>query len=1092
MRKSLFALALSLSCTASAFAASLWSDSVTPATAAAADSNAVEIGVKFTTEVNGVVTGIRFYKGADNTGTHVARLWKTDGTQLASATFADETGSGWQQVNFATPVTVEANTVYIASYHAPAGHYSADNSYFNAGVDNSPLHAPANDSSGGNGVFAYGAAGSFPNASWQATNYWVDVVFQRTQTITTDAPLLLLSSAANNFTQYYAEILRAEGLNAFTTADVTNVSRTLLDEYDTVVLGEVTLTTAQVATLTEWVNAGGNLIAMRPDKKLASLLGLTDQGTTLSEGYLKIAQNGPGRGIVAETIQYHGIADRYTLNGATSIATLYSNATAATTNPAVTLRQVGSGSAVAFTYDLARSVVYTHQGNPEWIGRDSDGIDPVRTNDLFYPNYVDLNKVAIPQADEQQRLLANLITQVTLSKKPLPRFWYLPNGAKAAIIHALDDHGTEVGGTRLTYNKFLAASPAGCSVADWQCLRATSWAYANIDLSADEAASYIAQGFELGVHARNHIEDKNCRNFDSFAQLSDNYDEDLRAFKTAFPNVPAQKTHRYHCIIWNDWLTQAKVELAKGMRFSLDYYYYPLTWGDRTLTPGLFTGSGIPMRFADLDGTVIDVYQGVSHLVNETPLGYPGAINTMIDRAVGPEGYYGFFGTHDDYKESTFSDAVISAGVTRNVPVISALQALTWLDGRNSSSFHDLAWNGNTLNFSISVGSGARNLQAMLPVASVSNELSSISHNGAAVPFTVQTIKGVRYAFFAAGEGAYQAAYNNPQQPPVAEGTTLWPASAVPGTPAFNDPSTVEVGVKFRSDVSGLITGIRFYKGAGNIGTHVGSLWSVDGVRLASGMFLNETSSGWQQLVFDTPVAISANTTYVASYHTDTGNYAADADYFLTELISGPLHALSNAQSPNGVYSYGPSSFPTLSHRATNYWVDVIFTLNPPRTLWKDTDVPGTPSVDDAGAVELGVRFFSETAGKIKGIRFYKGANNTGTHTATLWNSAGAPLATATFANETESGWQEVLFSEPVDIAANTTFVASYYAPNGRYAATGNFFSNARDSVPLHAPASTAASGNGVFKYGAGGSFPDQSFNATNYWVDVVFESATP
>jgi hypothetical protein len=389
------------------------------------------------------------------------------------------------------------------------------------------------------------------------------------------------------------------------------------------------------------------------------------------------------------------------------------------------------------------------------------------------------------------------------------------------------------------------------------------------------------------------------------------------------------------------------------------------------------------------------------------------------------------------------------------------------------------------------VGTGARGLQAMLPLSSVSNELSSISRDGAIVPFSVQTIKGVRYAFFAAGAGAYQAVYDNPLQPPVAEGLTLWPADAVPTTPAFNDPSTVEVGVKFRSDVAGLITGIRFYKGTGNVGTHVGSLWSSDGVRLASGTFLNETSLGWQQLIFDTPVAINANTTYVASYHTNNGNYAADYDYFLTEVVNGTLRALSNTQSPNGVYSYGPSTFPTLSNRATNYWVDVIFTLNPPRTLWKDTDVPATPSVDDAGTVELGVKFFSETAGKIKGIRFYKGISNTGTHTATLWTVGGVPLATATFTDETATGWQEVLFPEPVDIDANTTYVASYHAPNGRYAATGNYFSNGRDSAPLHAPSATVANGNGVFKYGAS-SFPDQSFNATNYWVDVVFEAVIP
>ena len=138
------------------------------------------------------------------------------------------------------------------------------------------------------------------------------------------------------------------------------------------------LTAAQVTLLTNWVTAGGNLIALRPDKQLAGLLGLTDAGTALSNAYLLVnTAAAPGAGIVNQTIQFHGTADRYTLNaGTTSIATLYSNATTATTNPAVTRRVVGSGTAVAFTYDLARSVVYTRQGNPAWSGQERDGQTP--------------------------------------------------------------------------------------------------------------------------------------------------------------------------------------------------------------------------------------------------------------------------------------------------------------------------------------------------------------------------------------------------------------------------------------------------------------------------------------------------------------------------------------------------------------------------------------------------------------------------------------------------------------------------------------------------------------------------------------------
>ena len=98
---------------------------------------------------------------------------------MATVTFTNETASGWQQVLFATPVAIASNTVYVASYHANNGHYSADLNYFcDKGVDNPPLHALMNGVFGGNGVYRYGASSVFPNQTWNAANYWVDVMFQ--------------------------------------------------------------------------------------------------------------------------------------------------------------------------------------------------------------------------------------------------------------------------------------------------------------------------------------------------------------------------------------------------------------------------------------------------------------------------------------------------------------------------------------------------------------------------------------------------------------------------------------------------------------------------------------------------------------------------------------------------------------------------------------------------------------------------------------------------------------------------------------------------------------------------------------------------
>src|SRR6267142_910465 len=148
----------------------IWPSTATPAVVADSDTGEVELGVKFRSDLNGFITGIRFYKGATNTGTHVGRLWTSTGTQLASVTFTGETASGWQQANFASPVAITANTVYVASYHAPVGRYSVNNSFFaSAGVDNPPLHALANGVSGGNGVYQYGAP-AFPSSTYLSSN----------------------------------------------------------------------------------------------------------------------------------------------------------------------------------------------------------------------------------------------------------------------------------------------------------------------------------------------------------------------------------------------------------------------------------------------------------------------------------------------------------------------------------------------------------------------------------------------------------------------------------------------------------------------------------------------------------------------------------------------------------------------------------------------------------------------------------------------------------------------------------------------------------------------------------------------------------
>ncbi len=521
---------------------------------------------------------------------------------------------------------------------------------------------------------------------------------------------------------------------------------------------------------------------------------------------------------------------------------------------------------------------------------------------------------------------------------------------------------------------------------------------------------------------------------------------------------------------------------------------------------------------------------------------------------------------------------------------------------------------------------------------------------------------------------------------------SLWGSGVTPGTPDSGDPSSVELGMRFTSDVSGTVTGVRFYKAPANTGTHIGSLWTAGGTLLASATFTNETASGWQQVGFDQPVPVSAGATYVVGYFAPAGHYSQDPYYFYdpppaggNALNSPPLHAVqATATTTNGLYAYASAStFPSSSYNATNYWVDPVFspssapppappgqvtgvsatagvgsasvswsapstggtptkytitpyigssaqpattvTGSPPATTATVTGLiagtgytftvqasnsagsgpastpsnsvtptagspPGAPtSVQAAGAssqalvswsapssnggsaitgytitpyigstaqtpvnvggsttsatvtgltngtsytftvaatnttgtgaastasnaatpedtifdfsaptvtamdsadpqsVELGVAFSSTTAGTITGVRFYKAPTNTGTHIGSLWTAGGTLLASATFTNETASGWQQVNFAQPVPISPNTTYVAGYLAPAGHYSATlAAFATNPITNGPLQALPNTTTA-NGLYAYSRTSTFPANTYDSINYWVDVLF-----
>lgn len=428
-------------------------------------------------------------------------------------------------------------------------------------------------------------------------------------------------------------------------------------------------------------------------------------------------------------------------------------------------------------------------------------------------------------------------------------------------------------------------------------------------------------------------------------------------------------------------------------------------------------------------------------------------------------------------------------------------------------------------------------------------------------------------------------------RPPAADGLCpcgLFDDATVPTLLQVSDNAMLTLGVRFSSSVAGTISGVRFYKNAGNTGTHTGALWTAGGTQLATATFTNETTSGWQSVNFGTPVAINPGTDYIASYRAPLGTYSASPGVFTgSGITKGPLTAGANT----GAYIYA-DAFPS-SRSTTSYLVDVIFnrapdpitvvSLTPPAgaldvapgtvvaaqlstavkpgysltatsagapiagstalstdgttiTFTPTLALPNGASVNvslsnvvstlgvtlanqawsftiaaaagqttayslfgsetptslsatgDTSAVELGVSFTPSQNGTVSAIRFFKGAGNDGTHTGSIWSSAGVRLSTVTFANETASGWQTAQLGTPLALSAGQSYIVSYLAPQGRYSSTPAYFSQAKTSGPLTA----GVSGNGRYLYGAAGGFPAYSWNATNYFVDVVYAVTPP
>lgn len=605
------------------------------------------------------------------------------------------------------------------------------------------------------------------------------------------APILLVvnDSTANPFSRYLAEILLAEGINAYQAVMIDKADLPLMRSYPLVLLAEGALSEPQAEMMASYVLDGGHLICMRPSAEFAGQFGLEFEPETTSDGYWWSEQAHPsGQGVSTEVMQFHGSADHYPANQWETLAWLSAAPDRdSAAHPAVVSSQHGKGEVNFWAFDLARSVVLTRQGNPAWTNQERDDRDGIRALDAFV-DWMDLDRIAVPQADEQMRLFSGQIATLLANDFPLPRMWYFPEGKMGVLVATGDSHQNP----RTIIDKVLGEIEqvdGNISVyytpptdSDWKrAVRRASWFADDVPVlgswvnkaefpTPDDVQDWRGRGHEFAFHpyVETGLEEGWRDYWETFTGLG-------------YGNTPL--TVRTHRILWHGWVETARVQATYGIGMNLDYYHYgpALQKKNGEWATGHFNGTGLPMRFVDGEGRVLAIFQQTTQLVDEHLIKMPWGIGgpnvggeagvgvaeqilqSCLDSApaaIGAQFHIDPFIYGEDIKPDVerFLKGTLEAAGNRDIPIWTAEQWLKFNLERQTVDINSMKWEdaSGDLTFELNAATGSENGVALIvPLAHHTKKLSRFLVDHVEVSAQILKIHNIEFGWFSVRGGSH-------------------------------------------------------------------------------------------------------------------------------------------------------------------------------------------------------------------------------------------------------------------------------------------------------------------------------------------------